>query len=291
MFTSIIIGAIIIVQFLPKSKLSFSDKQEMLRVIEKINAELPRKVGTIGELDYVSYDSSVITYHFTSFGDSSIDTFYESNHNEIGEVMKYGVITLNGQRNTGHNLANLLEDKNLILRIEFKTPSNKIFHWDYTGKALLDFLQLIRITPTEALYTIIDAHIKLANLSLPMKSDNLGYVNTIITNAIGTSLGPDQKLLKIMHDENSVVFVCETNEREDSISEIREYLSFPLFIQNYATLLSKDADIKEFINMLVLSHSNLIYRIKNVSSTDSVDIEIPYVILNNNCSHQLQNQF
>ena len=152
-------------------------------------------------------------------------------------------------------------------------------------------MQLIRITPTEALYTIIDTHIKLANLSLPMKSDNLGYVNTIITNAIGTSLGPDQKLLKIMHDENSVVFVCETNEREDSISEIREYLSIPLFIQNYATLHSKDADIKEFINMLVLSHSNLIYRIKNVSSTDSVDIEIPYVILNNNCSHQLQNQF
>ena len=102
MFTSIIIGAIIIVQFLPKSKLSFSDKQEMLKVIEKINAELPRKVGTIGELDYVSYDSSVITYHFTSFGDSSIDTFYESNHNEIGEVMKYGVITLNGQRNSRH---------------------------------------------------------------------------------------------------------------------------------------------------------------------------------------------
>ena len=118
MFTSIIIGAIIIVQFVPKSKLSFSDKQEMLRVIEKINAELHRKVGTIGELDYVSYDSSVITYHFTSFGDSSIDTFYESNHNEIGEMMKYGVITLNGRRNTGHNLANLLEDKNLILRIE-----------------------------------------------------------------------------------------------------------------------------------------------------------------------------
>ena len=122
-FASIIIGAIIIVQLLPKPKLSFSDKQELLRTIEKLNSELPRKIGTIGQLDCVTYDANVITYHFTNFGDSLIDTFYEDNHNEVGEMMKYGVITLNGQHNAGVNLAKLLDCKGLILRIEFVQPS------------------------------------------------------------------------------------------------------------------------------------------------------------------------
>lgn len=289
-FASIIIGAVIIVQFLPKPKLSFSDKQELFRTIEKLNSELPRKIGTIGQLDCVTYDSDVITYHFINFGDSLIDTFYEDNHNEVREIMKYGVITLNGQHNAGDNLAKLLDSKGLIMRIELKTPSNKIFQWNYTGKDILDFMKSISVTPTEALCTIIDTHIKLANLSLPMESNNLGCINTIVTNSIGSTMGQGEKLLKILHDGNSVVFICETNEQETSIPEIREYLSNPLFVQNYATLLSKDADMMEFMNLLVLSHSNLIYRLKNVESTDSVDITIPYVILKNNCNHQLRNQ-
>lgn len=253
LFASIIIGAVIIVQFLPKPKLSFSDKQELLGAIEKLNSELPRKIGTIGQLDGVTYDSNVITYHFSNFGDSSIDTFYEDNHNKVGEIMKYGVITLNGQNNAGDNFAKLLDSKGLSVCIEFKTPSKKIFQWNYTGKDILDFMQSIRISPTEALYTIIDTHIKLANLNLPINSDDHSSVNTIVTNTIGTTLGPDERILKILHDDNSVVLVCETNEQEASIPEIKEYLNNPLFIQNYATLLSEDADIREFMNMLVLS--------------------------------------
>ena len=289
-FASIIIGAIIIMQFLPKPKMSFSDKQELIKTIEKLNTELPRKIGTIGQLDCITYESDVITYHFTNFGDSLIDTFYEDNHSEVGEIMKYGVITLNGQHNAGDNLSKLLDSKGLIMRIEFKTPSNKIFQWNYTGKDILNFMKSIRISPTEALCTIIDTHIKLANLSLPMESNYLGCVNTIVTNSIGSTMGQGEKLLKILHDGNSVVFICETNEQETSIHEIREYLSNPLFVQNYATLLSKDADMMEFMNLLVLSHSNLIYRLKNVEYTDSVDITIPYAILYNNCNHQLRNQ-
>ncbi|MBD5358673.1 MAG: hypothetical protein HDR88_17075 [Bacteroides sp.] len=289
-FASIIIGAIIIVHFLPKPKMSFSDKQELIKTIEKLNTELPRKIGTIGQLDCVTYDSDVIIYHFTNFGDSSIDSFYEDNYNQIGEIMKYGAITLNGQHNAGDNLAKLLDSKGLIMRIEFKTPSNKIFQWNYTGKDILDFMKSIRISPTEALCTIIDTHIKLANLSLPMESNYIGYVNTIVTNSIGSTMGPGENLLKILHDGNSVIFVCETNEQETSIPEIREYLNNPFFIENFAMLLSEDVDMMEFMNMLVLSHSNLTYRMKNVASTDSVDVTIPYVILKNNCSHQLRNQ-
>ncbi len=290
LFASIIIGAVIIVQFFPKPKLSFSDKQELFKAIKKLNSELPRMIGTIGQLNCVTYDSNVITYHLSNFGDPSIDTFYEDNHNEVGEIMKYGVITLNGQNNAGDNFAKLLDSKGLSVCIEFKTPSKKIFQWNYTGKDILDFMQSIRISPTEALYTIIDTHIKLANLHLPIESCSHSSVNTIVTNAIGTALGPDERILKILHDGNSVVFVCETNEHEDSISEIKEYLNDPLFIHNYATLISEDSDIREFMNMLVLSHSNLTYRMKNIASTDSVDVTIPYVILKNNCSHQLRNQ-
>lgn len=66
-----------------------------------------------------------------------------------------------------------------------------------------------------------------------MESNNFGCVNTIVTNSIVSTMGQDEKLLKILHDGNSVVFVCETNGQETSIPEIREYLSNPLFVQNY----------------------------------------------------------
>ena len=56
--------------------MSFSDKQGLIKTIKKLNIELPRKIGTIGQLDCVTYDSNVIIYHFTNFGDSSIDSFY-----------------------------------------------------------------------------------------------------------------------------------------------------------------------------------------------------------------------
>lgn len=49
-FVLIIMGAIIVVQFLPKPKLSFTERQNINLAIQKLNSELPQEIGTIGKI-------------------------------------------------------------------------------------------------------------------------------------------------------------------------------------------------------------------------------------------------
>lgn len=193
----------------------------------------------------------------------------------MGELLKYNVIMLNGQRNMGNVLAKFIDDKGISLLLELTTPSKKKFRWNFTGKELSDFITFQNLNPTEALCLVIDTEIKLANINL---------VQSISTNAIASSLSPNERLTKIIYTNNNIIFICETNEREVSISEIRENLSNELFAEIFASLLSEDADWREFMNMFVISHSDLTYRIKNESATDSVDITIPYSVIRNYCN-------
>lgn len=286
----IIIGAAFVARILPKPKMSFTDKQELYGIIARLNSDLPDKIGTIGQLEEISFDDSkIITYHISIFGDSSIDKFYKENFDEIGVLMKYGVISLNGQHNTGTNLAKLLENKGINLCVDVKTPSNQRFQWNYTGKELSDFIPSLTLTPTEALHTVITTEIKLANLSLPVALNDFGDIHSVAVNALQGTIAQGDRLLEILYHGNEIIFVCETSEQENTVAEIRKYLNNPLFIENFVSSLSEDADIAEFINMLVLAHSEMTYRIKNVTATDSIDITVPYTVLKNKCSIKLQN--
>lgn len=288
LFALILINAIIITRFLPKPKISFAKKKEMLEAVNKLNSELPRNVGSIGLLDSISLESNILSYHFSVFGDPAIDNFYTDNYTEIGELAKYSILSLNGQHNTGTFIATILEENDIYLQVEIVTPSNKMFKWKYSGAELRDFISNLRIRPTEALYVIIDTQIKLTNLRLPIEISDFGAANFITTNTIKATLSSNERLLNINRDGNNIIFVIETNEREYSINEIKEYVKNPLFIENFANLISEDVDVQEFFNSLVLSHSKLTYRYKNKTSTDSADITISYQTLKKNCNPQLQ---
>ena len=54
-FVLIIMGAIIVVQFLPKPKLSFTERQNINLAIQKLNSELPQEIGTIGQFEKASF--------------------------------------------------------------------------------------------------------------------------------------------------------------------------------------------------------------------------------------------
>ena len=278
-FTIIIGLAIIIVPFLPKPKLSFSERQEIWRVIDEINRDLPKKVGTIGQLDKVSFGNDTLCYYFSNYGDSSIDEFYEENYEEVQEIMKYGCLTLKGQKNGGTKLASLLDSKGIILKTIFTTPSSKEFDFIFTGKELLDFINKIRISPTEALHTILDTHISLANLSLPMGLDDFGQIQSISNNTIKNSLGSGDRLIEIRHSGNDVIFTIETNEKEFKIKDIKPYTNNETFLTNFTESMVEDLDVKEFVDMLVVSHSNFTYHYYNPNSSESVNITIPYRIL------------
>lgn len=280
---AIFFAAILIVKSLPKPKLTYSERLEITNAINRINAELPRQIGTIGQFDSITFHDDILTYNFSNYGDESIDDFYEYNYNEVGELMKYGVIAMNGQYGMGSHFSSLLKDKDLKLHCKFVTPSKKSFDWGYSGEELLSFIRRIQMSPTEALYVILDTHIKLANLSLPIGIEDMGEIQSITNNSIANTLTENDSLLRIMHDNDNVIFVIETNEKEIGIKDIKSNLSNELFTESFAELLSEDADVVEFINLLVLSHSKLTYRMINTAASDSVDITIPYNILKKNC--------
>lgn len=278
---AIIIGLkIIIVPLLPKPKLSFSERQEIWRVVDDMNRELPEKIGTIGQLDKVSFRNDTLCLHYSNYGDSSIDEFYEENYNEVREIMKYGCLTLNGQRNGGTNLANLLDSKGIILKTIFTTPSSKKFSFIFTGKELLDFIDAVRVSPTEALHTILDTYIRLANLSL-MGLDDFDEFQSIPINTVKNSLGEGDRLIEIQHCGNDVIFIIETNETEFKLDDIKPFINNEYFLNEITKEMVEDPDIKEFVDMLVTTHSNFTYSYSIPNSSERVNITIPYRILKN----------
>lgn len=278
-FTIIIGLTIIVVQIMPKPKLSYSERRELLNQLFVFNAKLPLKVGTIGQLDRVVLEGDTLSYHFSNYGDRMIDAFYEANYDAVREVMMYGIIALNGRNNNGTKLTDWYDAKGIILKSVFKTPSSREFSWVYSGEELLDFIDKMKISPTKALYTIIDTNIKLANMSLPLNSYDANPIQSISNNAIKTSLSDGDRLLEIKHEDDNIIFVIETQEKEARIADIKPVAEELTFLDALMEEASEDPDMKEFIDMLALSHSNLVYSYHNVSRTDSVNIVVPYIIL------------
>ena len=148
----------------------------------------------------------------------------------------------------------------------------------YPELRFLDFIHKVRISPTEALHTVIEVWIKLANLSLPLFADDIN-VQSISNNAIAKSMSPNERLIRILQKNDNIIFVSEIKEKDFSFDEVRANASNSIFVDAFTKEISKDADVREFLDLIATSHSNLIYRWCNVSYTDSADVVIPYMVL------------
>lgn len=284
-FFFVLIGAVIIIPFLPNTEPSFTTQQELNNVVKQMNAKLPRKVGSIGQIDKVSLTNNIFTYHYSIYGNSSVAKFYEENFNEIRDVLLFVLPLMNGQNDMGIAFAKLLSENRLSIQFEIKIPNGELFHFKYEGSELFDFISTLQITPTEALLKVVDAHIKLTNLSLPITINNIeNEYRSIYTNTLNQSISSGNKLLKIVREENNVISIIETDETEFTLNQIKEVDKDSLFIDNFAMSLSEDADFREFMSMLAIAHSNFTYRFRNQEANDSADIFIPYSFLKKHCS-------
>ena len=277
-FVLIIVGTIIVVQFLPKPKLSFTERQNINWAIQRLNSELPQKIGTIGQFEKVTFNADTIAYYYVVYGGKETDEFYEENYNEIRELMKYIVVCMNGHHNAGTKMAQWFDDVNIPIQVNISTLGTKTFKWSYDGRELLDFIDKVRISPTEALHTVIKVWIELANLSLPLSADDIN-LQSISNKAIVKSMSPDERLMRILLENDNIIFVSEINKKDFSFDEVRINASTPQFIEAFTEEISKDADVREFLDLIATSRSNLIYRWCNVSYTDSADVVIPYMVL------------
>ncbi|MCM1042080.1 MAG: hypothetical protein NC396_06600 [Bacteroides sp.] len=283
-FALVLLGTIVVVSQLPKPKLSFTERTEINDIINRVNATLPHRMGTIGQWDKVSFCKNTLTYHYSLYGDASISQFYKDNYAEFREMIPYGFLIMNGQQNNGNLLVSLLEDKGLVTVFEFKTPGGGIFRWQYDGIELVEFINRAKATPVEAIQTVLDIQIKLANLSLPMALDDMGNLQSIPVNSMVQSISTGDILLRIYREGNNIIFVIKTAETQFILDDVKAIAQNPDGSDFFASALAEDPDFREFMSLLAIAQADFTYRVRNKNATDSAEVRIPYSVLRKYCS-------
>lgn len=274
----------IVVSTLPKPKLTLSTRLEIEESLKYINSDLPRKIGTIGWLNSILFQDNSIVYNFSVNGDKSIDSIYIQNYNDFQTMLLYSIVSLNGQQNKGTLLASFFNAKGVNMRCLITTPSKRTFEWNILPEEILSFVNSCKKSPTDALYAVIDMHIKLAQIQLPAICDSLGKLRTISLNAISSSsFSLDDILFDIKHENNDIIIEYLSSENDISYKELKNRVDDEEFINAFALELSKDEDFCEFLNILALSHSNLILRYTGALSKSILTVEIPYLVIRKYC--------
>ena len=280
----IVVLSMIVVSTLPKTKLTLSTRLEIEESLKDVNSDLPRKIGTIGWLNSILLEDNSIVYNLSVNGDKSIDSIYDQNYTDFHTMILYSIVTLNGQQEGGRLLAYFLDSKGINMKCMITTPSQRTFEWNIPPQEMLAFVDSCKKNPTEALYTVIDMHVKLTKIQLPAVCDSLGELRTIPLNAISSSsFSADDILLDITHENNDIIIEYLLSEKDFSCKELKNRVDDEKLINALALELSKDEDFSELLNILALSHSNLILRYTGVLSKSIITVEIPYLVIRKYC--------
>ena len=177
-----------------------------------------------------------------------------------------------------------LMTQGINMKCMITTPSQRTFEWNIPPQDMLAFVDSCKKSPTDALSTVIDMHVKLSKIRLPAICDTLGELRTIPLNAISTSsFSSDDILLDIKHENNDIIIEYLSSENDFSCKELKNRGDDEELINAFALELSKDEDFSELLNLLALSHSNLILRYTGVLSKSILTVEIPYLVIRKYC--------
>lgn len=270
---------------IPRPKLTFNDKIRLHQIIAECNADLPREIGTIGYLDSVSFADETITYAVSVKGDDSIMQVYSDNYDEFKDMLKYSIIEMNGQRNLGNVFAQSLESKGLNICFKISTKNKKSMSWNITGKELSAFVDSCRQSPTTALKKVIDMQIKIANLKLPITTDDTQKATTVALKSIVGDIRDERCLLQaIRHEGNNLYFEYKIKKKElKNIEILGEKQNDMNFMNTFVQELAQDKDIQDFMGMLAISHSNMVLVYREKASAKQFSLTLPYTILRNHC--------
>lgn len=270
---------------MPRPKLTFSDKMKLSQIIAECNADLPREIGTIGYLDSMSFADETITYAVSVKGDNRIMQVYSDNYDEFKDMLKYSFIEMNGQGNLGNTFAHCLETKGLNICFKVSTENNKSMSWNITGKELSAFVDSCKLSPTTALKKVIDTHIKIANLKLPVTTSDSPKATTVAINSIVGNVKDESCLLQeIKYEGNYLLFEYKVNEESMKDLENLKGREDDLELMNaFVQELAQDKDVLELIGMLAISHSNMVLVYRENASAKQISLTLPYTIPRNHC--------
>ena len=268
-FVVVLLCAIGITRTLPKDRLTFEEELNLRKSVKMLNDNLPRRLGTIGSLDSITYHKRSIGYHLSVFGDPSINDLYRSHYNDFHDVFLYSIAALNGQNGNATKLAEYCNAKKIGMTTTIFFSNKESMAWEFTPSEPLDFIQTYNGTPTEAVGRVLDFHIALANYNC----------SSITTNTISSLTDEGIVLLSLENLSNSIVWNWGVDEKRFDM----EQLSSSFHTEGFASLLIeemiKDLDVQELINIISISRSNIILRYRGLTSNRSMEITIPYNLI------------
>lgn len=280
-FFALSIGGIYVAAHMPRPQFSDFDSMELSKILAKENAELPYKYGTVGSLDSMYLSDKTIVYSISVNGSDEIMKVYKENYYEVEDLLKYSFVMMNGQRNLGSVFADVLNDMGLNIQFRIYSASGCREVWNITGKELSDFVSSWRDSPTAALNNIIDIDLKRANLELPLDTNSVRSLSSVALNSVVGEVDARCLLQSISSEGSDIVFCYKVYESD---LEYYQTLADPDAMDGLVRALAKDDDMRGFMDLLVMSHSDLVFTYEGDESGKSVMIRIPYTILGKYCN-------
>ena len=266
-----------------RNTFSFDDEEMKVLLID-LNSDLPRKIGTIGTQDSITYENKTLTYNHTVYGGKKIKKFYLDHYDDYKELIKYLIVAMNGQNNNGRKLAECFYQRGLNACVRIYTGLDEPVSWTVKGIELKALADSCKANPTEALKLAIDMMLEFSNMLLPIKPEDISKYNNIVTNSLINGYDLAYLPQSIKYIGNMIVLTISLDEKEYDISSLKENLQYDEYIDNLAKLLSEDEDMKEFFGMLALSHSDFAFQYIGRQNKDTVLVKLPYTILRKHCS-------
>ena len=191
---------------------------------------------------------------------------------------------MNGQRNKGSVFADAMSKMGMGICYKVRTNTGDSETWHISGDEMMEFIDSCKHSPTCAMHSIIDFHLKIANLELPLESNSRNTISSVALNSIVGDNDDSCLLQSIKHEGADILIkyrVYEKNLREykEIAQRQNEIIVMDLFVEE----LAKDKDLLEFMNMLAISHSNLILMFEGNKSMECVTLKIPYTVLKKHC--------
>ena len=268
-FVLVILVALGAMKMRPKDRLTSNEEAIIREGISALNDGLPRPIGTIGTLDSITYNKKSISYNMSVFGDPSIYGFYREHYQDLHEVLLYSLATLNGQNGNATMLAEFLKEKSVGLKTTIFFSNKESLTWDLSPSDLIEFINSYNGTPTEAMRAVLDFHIALANYSC----------STTTSNSIDELSEEGMVLLSIEHQDNTIIWNWGVDESWYDIEELSNSFQNEGFAEMFVEEIIQDPDVQELINIISISHSNISFRYKGLSSNNMAEIVIPYTVI------------
>ena len=268
-FIVAILVAIGITMTLPKDRLTLEEELKVQESIKELNRDLPRPFGTIGSLDSISFHKRKVGYHISIFGDPSISAIYHDRYHDFHDVFLYSLATLDGQNGNATTLAEYCKAKKIGMTTSVVFSDNEPITWEFAPSELFEFIHSYNGTPTEALGRVLDFHIALANYNC----------SSITTNSVSFLSDEGIALRSLEHLDDSIVWNWIVDENKHDVGMLSSSFQNEGFADTLIGEIIKDPDVQELINIISISHADIILRYKGLNSNNTAEITLPYHLI------------